>query len=145
MKLFAAVAITATTLLSTAAFAATVVPFTKIQVSLDGEASQPMKVALDVAQVKAGVIEFDVKNDAISTDHEVILIKLQKEGQIITANAKTHRIDEAKFKTMGEVGGLKPSDTGVLKVTLAAGDYVLVCNHKSHFELGMYTPFTVTK
>jgi uncharacterized cupredoxin-like copper-binding protein len=30
-------------------------------------------------------------------------------------------------------------------VTLAAGDYVLVCNHKSHFELGMYTPFTVTK
>ena len=132
-----ALSVVAPTLASTAV--------TKVQVSLDGEAGQPMTVALDKATVKAGMIEFDVKNVAIATDHEVVLVKLQKKGQQITADAKTHRIDEAKFKTMGEVGGLKPDDSGILKVKLAAGDYVLLCNHKEHFELGMSTPFTVTE
>ncbi len=124
------------------AFATT--PITKVQVSLDGEADQQMKIVTDAATVKAGTIEFDVKNVAIGTDHEVVLIKLQKKGQQITSDAKTHKIDEKKFKSMGEVGGLKPNDTGVLKVTLAAGDYVLLCNHKAHYELGMSTAFTVT-
>ena len=120
-------------------------PITKVHVSLDGEADQPMKIVVDTPSVKAGMIEFDVKNDAIGTDHEVVLVKLQKKGQQITADTKTHRIDESKFKSMGEVGGLKPSDTSVLKVKLAAGDYVLLCNHKAHYELGMATPFTVTR
>jgi uncharacterized cupredoxin-like copper-binding protein len=124
------------------AFAAT--PVTKVQVSLDGEADQPMKIVADVTTVKAGAIEFDVKNVAIGTDHEVVLIKLQKKGQQITSDAKTHKIDEKKFTSMGEVGGLKPNDSGVLKVKLAAGDYVLLCNHKAHYELGMSTAFTVT-
>lgn len=119
-------------------------PVTKVQVSLDGEADQPMKIVVDKPTVKAGTIEFDVKNVAIGTDHEVVLIKLQKKGQQITSDAKTHRIDEKKFKSMGEVGGLKPNDSSVLKAKLAAGDYVLLCNHKAHYELGMYTAFTVT-
>jgi uncharacterized cupredoxin-like copper-binding protein len=40
---------------------------------------------------------------------------------------------------------LKPGDEGHLKVKLVAGNYMLVCNHKEHYELGMATPFTVTK
>jgi uncharacterized cupredoxin-like copper-binding protein len=134
----------AAVLASTMVPAISATPVTKVQVSLDGEADQPMKIAVDKATVKAGTVEFDVKNDAIGTDHEVVLIKLQKKGQPITADAKTHRIDEAKFKSMGEVAGLKAGDKGVLKVKLAAGDYVLLCNHKAHYELGMVTPFTVT-
>jgi uncharacterized cupredoxin-like copper-binding protein len=55
------------------------------------------------------------------------------------------RIDESKLKSMGEVAALKPGDTGTLKVKLAAGDYMLLCNHKGHFDAGMYTPITVTK
>jgi hypothetical protein len=41
--------------------------------------------------------------------------------------------------------GLKPGDEGKLAVSLEAGDYLLLCNHKEHYELGMSTPFTVTK
>lgn len=128
---------------STAAMAAA--PVQKVQVSLGGEAGQPMTVKLDRSSVKAGLVEFDVKNEAIGTDHEVVLVRLKTKDQKIAADAKTHRIDERKLKSMGEVAGLKPGDTGVLKVKLAAGDYVLLCNHKEHFEAGMYTPFTVTK
>jgi uncharacterized cupredoxin-like copper-binding protein len=138
-----AVAATISLSLATAAFAAT--PIQTVHVALGGEAGQPMTIKLDVSSIKAGVVEFDVKNDAIGTDHEVVLVKLKNKDQKIEADAKTHRIDENKLKTMGEAAGLKPGDTGVLKVKLAAGDYVLLCNHKEHYELGMYRPFTVTK
>jgi uncharacterized cupredoxin-like copper-binding protein len=145
MKILSAIVVATTILIgTTSAFAATATPPIKVQVSLEGEGGSPMKVGLDVATVKAGMVEFDVANNAIATDHEVVLIKLKKKGQVITADAKTHRFDESKFNSMGEVAGLKPSATGVLKVKLPAGNYVLVCNHASHLELGMATPFTVT-
>jgi uncharacterized cupredoxin-like copper-binding protein len=116
-----------------------------IHVSLEGEAGQPMSIKLDAQQAKAGVVEFDVKNDAISTDHEVVLVKLRKKADVISADAKTHRVDEHKLKSMGEVAGLKPGQDGKLTVKLPAGDYVLLCNHKEHYELGMATPFTVVR
>jgi uncharacterized cupredoxin-like copper-binding protein len=114
-----------------------------VKVSLTGEADNPMGVALDVAQAKAGTVEFDVTNDAIGTDHEVVLVKLKSKDQAIAVDPAKDRIDEGKLKTMGEVAGLKPGATGKLKVKLAAGDYLLLCNHKSHYKMGMYTPFTV--
>ncbi len=129
-------------LLSSVAMAAT--SSSTVQVSLQGEADQPMTVKTDVPAVKSGTVEFVVTNDAVGTDHEVVLVKLKSKQQKISADTKKHRIDEKLLKSMGEVGGLKPGDKGTLKVKLAAGDYVLLCNHKSHYELGMATPFTVT-
>jgi uncharacterized cupredoxin-like copper-binding protein len=146
MNLFSRTALVTVAALATLSFTQVMAaaPAAKIQVALDGEADQPMKINVDKPSVKAGLVEFDVKNVALGTDHEVVLIKLQKKGQKITSDAKTHRIDEKKFKSMGEVGGLKPGAAGVLKVKLTAGDYVLLCNHKAHYELGMSIPFTVT-
>ena len=115
-----------------------------VKVSLLGEAGQPMSVKLDAAIFKAGTFEFDVSNDAVGTDHEVILVKLDTKGQIIKADGKKHRVDEAKLKTFGEVGGLKPGKSGILKADLTAGEYMLICNYKSHFELGMATHITIT-
>jgi uncharacterized cupredoxin-like copper-binding protein len=117
---------------------------TVIKVSLVGEADQPMAIKLDKPAGKVGTYVFDVSNDAMGTDHEVVLVKISKKGQEIMADPKKHRIDESKLDSLGEVAGLKPGDQGKLKVKLAAGDYVLLCNHKSHYELGMTTPFSVT-
>ena len=130
--------------LSSAAFAAVTPQI--IHVSLRGEADQPMSVKLDITTIKAGAVEFDVSNDAIGTDHEVILVALKSPDQKIAADTKKHRVDEGKLETLGEAGGLKPGDKGVLKATLKPGvTYALICNHKSHFELGMATRFTVVK
>ncbi len=128
-------------ILSTVTMAATAPQV--VHVSLIGEADQPMSVKTDVKSVKPGMVELVVSNDAIGTDHEVVLVKLKSKDDKISANTKNHRVDEKLLKSMGEVGGLKPGDKGTLKVKLAAGDYVLLCNHKSHYELGMATPFTV--
>ncbi len=130
--------------LSPAAFAAA--PAQVIKVSLLGEADQPMSVKLDTTTVKAGPVEFDVSNDAVGTDHEFILVALKTADQKITADTKKHRVDEGKLKTLGEAGGLKPGAKGVVKATLKAGvTYALICNHKSHYELGMATRITVVK
>jgi uncharacterized cupredoxin-like copper-binding protein len=138
----AAAAFSATAIFATAMAAST--PAT-VHISLSGEAGEAMKIAPDTATVKAGTVVFDVKNDAIGTDHEVVLVKLKNKDEKVASDPKTHRIDEAKIKSMGEVAGLTPGKSGQLKVKLAAGDYMLMCNHKSHYEMGMYTAFTVTK
>jgi uncharacterized cupredoxin-like copper-binding protein len=131
--------------LSPAAFAASMAPQV-VHVSLLGEADQPMSVKLDTTTLKAGTVQFEVSNDAIGTDHEVILVALKSPDQKIVADTKKHRVDEAKLKTLGEAGGLKPGDKKVLKATLKPGvTYALICNHKSHYELGMATQFTVVK
>ena len=130
--------------LSSAAFAAA--PTQVVQVSLLGEADQPMSVKLDTTVIKAGAVQFDVSNDAVGTDHEVILVALKTADQKIAADMKKHRVDESKLKTLGEAGGLKPGDKKILTATLKPGvTYALICNHKSHYELGMATRFTVVK
>jgi uncharacterized cupredoxin-like copper-binding protein len=131
--------------LATTAFAATQKPAPHlIHVSLLGEADQPMSVKLDMATVKAGPAELMVSNDAVGTDHEVVLVKLKNKNQTITADAKKHRVNESALDSLGEVAGLAPGEKGTLKVKLSAGEYMLLCNHKSHYELGMATHLTVT-
>ena len=131
-----------TTLTSGHAFAAA--PPETVNVSLAGEAGLPMKIDLDKTVVKTGLVELNVTNDAIGTDHEMVLVKLVSKDAVISADPKTHRIDQKKLKSMGEVAGLKAGERGTLKVKLAPGEYALICNHKSHYELGMATRITVT-
>lgn len=122
-------------------FAAT--PKSVVAVALSGEAGEPMKIVVDKNTVKAGVLEFVVTNDAVGTDHEMVLVKLPNKDAQIAADKSTQRIDEKKLESMGEVAGLKSGDKGTLKVKLVAGEYVLLCNHKAHYELGMTTHLTV--
>jgi uncharacterized cupredoxin-like copper-binding protein len=143
--------IAATALLFVAphAWAATSAPAKKmipqiIHVSLTGEEGLPMGVKLDQPMLKAGLITFDVKNDAFGTDHEAVLVKLSSKDQVIPSDPKVHKVNEKKLKTLGEVGSLQSGKSGTLKVKLKAGEYALICNHKSHYELGMATRFTVT-
>lgn len=118
-------------------------PKSVVAVALSGEAGEPMKIVVDKKTVKAGVMEFVVTNEAIGTDHEMVLVKLPNKDAQIVPDKSTQRIDEKKLDAMGEVAGLKAGDKGNLKVKLTAGEYVLLCNHKAHYELGMATHLTV--
>ena len=119
------------------------VPKSVVVVALSGEADQPMKIVANKKMVKAGLLEFVVTNEAVGTDHEMVLVKLPNKDAQITADKSTQRIDEKNLESMGEVAGLKSGDQGKLKVKLAAGEYVLLCNLKAHYELGMSTHLTV--
>jgi uncharacterized cupredoxin-like copper-binding protein len=104
-----------------------------------------MAIKLDQSSVKAGKVTFDVTNDAMSENHEMVLIRLKDKDQSLPILKDKHRIDESKVKSLGEVADLKPGDRGSFTATLKPGAYELMCNVKGHYEAGMHTVLTVTK
>lgn len=126
--------------MSAPAFAAS----STVMVMANGEGGQPMTLKLDKASVPAGDVTFNVHNSAMTEEHEMVLIKLKSANDQIPYNTAKHRVDESKLKSLGEVSDLKPGKDGQLKVKLAAGNYLLLCNIKGHFEAGMKANFTVT-
>ncbi len=118
---------------------------TVVKVVEGGEAGGPMTLTLDKATIKAGETTFMVHNDAMSEEHEMVLVKLKSPDQKIEVVAGKDRIDEKKLKSLGEVSDLKPGAEGELKAKLTPGSYVLLCNIKGHYQAGMHAQLTVTK
>lgn len=135
-------------LLGAAIFVATSLPAladSTVNVNLTGDAGDKMGMTLDKPSVPAGKVTFVVKNDAIATDHEMVVIKLKHKNDKIPMMSGKHRVDEDKLTSMGEVEDLQPGKTGEMSADLKAGDYLLLCNLKGHYEAGMMSYFTVTK
>lgn len=130
-------------LTSTSSFAAT--PPTTIHVTLSGEGGSEMAIKLDQSSVKTGKVIFDVTNEAVSENHEMVLIRLKDKDQTLPVLRDKHRIDESKVKSLGEVADLKPGAHGTFTAMLKPGAYELMCNVKGHYEAGMHTVVTVTK
>ncbi|NTF08440.1 copper resistance protein [Agrobacterium rubi] len=134
------VAIAAVLMMASQSFAATIVKVTE-----GGEGGGPMTLTLDKPTIKSGETTFLVHNDAMSEEHEMVLVKLKSPDQTIDVVAGKNRIDEKKLKSMGEVSDLKPGANGQLKAKLSPGSYVLLCNIKGHYQAGMHAALTVTK
>ncbi|MDW5317518.1 plastocyanin/azurin family copper-binding protein [Rhizobium sp. PL01] len=126
--------------LATPVFAAT-----RVEVTEGGEGGGPMTLTLDQSTIKAGETTFLVHNDAMSEEHEMVLVKLKSADQKIAVDTAKGRVNEKKLNSMGEVSELKPGADGGLKAKLVPGSYVLLCNIKGHFQAGMHAMLTVTK
>ena len=107
-------------------------------------------ITLDKKTVKAGNVEFDVKNIG-GEKHEFVVIHGAKPSDFTITDKG---IDEEALPngatSIGELGSVK-AKTGHCTVTfkLPAGDYTLICNIVDdmghvHVKMGMITPFTVT-
>ena len=110
-----------------------------------------MGLRVDHATVPHGTVSFLVTNDG-SIDHEMVVLPLAASQ---TAGARTvggdGKIDEAgslgeasKTNGAGAGDGIAPGASGWVTVTLAPGQYELVCNLANHYSAGMYTQLNVT-
>ncbi len=118
---------------------------TTVQVTEGGEGGGPMTLTVDQSTVKAGEVIFKVHNDAMTEEHEMVLVKLKAADQQIPIIQSKHRVDEKQLKSLGEVSDLKPGADGTLKAKLAPGSYLLLCNIKGHYEAGMHAVLTAVK
>jgi uncharacterized cupredoxin-like copper-binding protein len=126
--------------MATPSFAATTV-----KVMEDGEGGGAMSLTVDQSTVKAGDVVFQVHNDAMTEEHEMVLVKLKSPDQKLAVVQGKHRVDERQLKSLGEVSEIKPGADGALRVKLQPGSYLLLCNIKGHYEAGMHATLTAVK
>ena len=104
-----------------------------------------MRVLTGRAQVPAGTVSFRVVNTG-SLVHELVVLPLtgtQRVGE--RAVGADGRVDEtgsvgeaSKTCGAGAGDGINPGAIGWVTLTLAPGNYELVCNLPGHYAAGMY-------
>ena len=121
-----------------------------------GEGTGPMHpgamgLKADRATVPHGIVTFTVTN-AGAVNHEMVILPLAASETVGTRPFDGEaKIDEAG--SLGEASrsggegsgdGIEPGASGQVTVTLAPGQYELVCNLMGHYVSGMYSKLTVT-
>lgn len=121
-----------------------------------GEGTGPMHpgamgLKADRASVPAGIVTFRVNNVGAVIHEMVILPLTASQPAGIRPFGSEAKIDEkgslgeaSKSGGQGAGEGIEPGAVGRISVTLAPGQYELVCNLMGHYVSGMYSKLTVT-
>lgn len=110
-----------------------------------------MRLSADQATVAHGTVSFLVTNGG-GINHEMVILPLLNSQAVgtrpIGGNAKIDEVGslgEASNNNGKDAGeGVEPGASSWTTVTLAPGQYELVCNLPGHYSAGMYTLLTVT-
>jgi uncharacterized cupredoxin-like copper-binding protein len=97
-------------------------------------------ITLTSNEVRAGEVTFVVRNRG-GQAHDLIVIKTDAAADALPVDQQTQKASE-----QGRVGGVElvnPGRSSNLKLTLAPGHYVLICNVATHYALGMRVELTV--
>lgn len=103
-----------------------------------------MGITLDVAEVQAGEIKFQILNDSLEFYHAVTISPVADVTVPLPYLAEDQRVDEAAAGVTANLGELKSHASATKTVTLEPGTYVLYCNISGHYAMGMWTLLTVT-
>ena len=77
-------------------------------------------------------------------DRKGVVLAVDSADSPLPYDYNTAKVPEDQVKSMGEVGELKPNESGGLDATLTPGTYILLCNVPGHYAAGMWTALTVT-
>ena len=116
-----------------------------------GVAQQTVKVSLasvfvisaDPSNVAAGSVIFQANNNDTFLTHNLRVIKtdLPPSGLPVVA----FQVDETQVNVVASTSNLLATQTeSTPAVTLATGNYVLICNIPGHYGSGMFVGFEVT-
>ena len=114
---------------------------TAVTVAVGETDVQNQYMNVDPASVPAGTVTFTVTNEGVKK-HEFVVLQTDANPDKLTVEGD--EVVEDDYDSPGEIGDLPAGATDTLTLDLPAGKYVLICNLKGHYRMGMYTPFTVT-
>ena len=117
---------------------------TTVQVQ-EAEGPSNYSIKLSESSIPAGTVTFKVMNHSKTLEHEFVVIKTNLAPDKLPYDKSAQRVEENKVDVVGEVDDLKPGTSGANTFDLKPGKYVAICNEPGHYNLGMYTSFTVTK
>jgi uncharacterized cupredoxin-like copper-binding protein len=110
-----------------------------------------MRLSADHTTVPHGTVSFLATNGG-SINHEMVILPLPASQSVgARPTGADAKVDEAG--SLGEASntngkgagqGVAPGASSWITVTLAPGQYELVCNLPNHYTAGMYTQLTVT-
>ena len=102
-----------------------------------------MSVRADKTNVKAGDVTFDVTNWSRSVVHEILVVAVDSPDAPLPYDYSKQTVIEDQVKKLGDTDELQPNASKSIEVTLAPGDYLLLCNVPGHYAAGMVVPFSV--
>jgi uncharacterized cupredoxin-like copper-binding protein len=103
-----------------------------------------MGITLDLAEVPAGEISFQILNDSGEFYHAVMISPVADTTLPLPYLAEDQRVDEVAAGVTANLGELKPHASATKTASLTPGTYILYCNISGHYAMGMWTLLTVT-
>jgi uncharacterized cupredoxin-like copper-binding protein len=117
---------------------------TTIAVTLGDGPAHKMAMTLSADRVKAGAVEFDVKNASTEAMHEFLVLPWPGPISALPYDTIADQADEDKLKGLQGLDDMKPGLEAKLRLILRPGRYVLFCNQPGHYKGGMVRRFIVT-
>lgn len=99
-------------------------------------------VGLDASVANAGEVTFTVTNNG-TIGHEFLVVKTDIALGKIPLDGDHFAEPTDGIEVIDEIGEFAKGTTETLILTLAPGEYQIVCNLPGHYENGMYAAFTV--
>ena len=120
---------------------------TPVTVELWNKADGSQGMTLSTDHVKAGKVDFEVKNASTNMVHEFLIYRTDMTFEQFPIDPQNPAVvDEGKLKGAKELSSdLDPGKSGKLVMDLKPGRYVVFCNQPGHFAGGMHMVLTVSK
>lgn len=97
-------------------------------------------VTLTSQEVRAGEVTFVVRNRG-GQAHNFVVIRTDLAPDKLAVDQPTQKASEEG--RVGGLGDMDPGKGGNLRLDLAPGHYLVICNVPTHYQLGMRTELTV--
>lgn len=103
-----------------------------------------MGITLSQATAPAGEITFNATNSSKLIVHEMLVAALPDKAAGLVFLPDDDKVDEeVAGMNLGEVSELEPGQSGSLTLTLDKGTYAIYCDIAGHYASGMWTILTV--
>jgi uncharacterized cupredoxin-like copper-binding protein len=124
--------------------------------TIDADSSHKLGMGMkaDISEAKMGIkanpaiatrgdVTFKVTNLASYIVHEMLIVQIKDENQILPFDESRNKVDAEGLQTLGSVNEIEPNKSASLTINLAPGKYLLYCNIAGHYMAGMWTVVTV--